>query len=374
MQSFQWDSYFMTGLPTVDEQHRHLVDVINRFGALIVHPEGAGERTVDDLFGELAEYAQYHFHEEEKLMESAHLDARYIAHHRQEHAQFLLDAGYIRTGLSHEGRDEERALLNFLINWLAYHILGSDRLMAEMIAATNAGVPAETAYTTLKEKRDPATAALLQAMDGLVEQLSRRNREMYELNRTLEARVAERTNELSAANLRLEELAMTDVLTGLPNRRHAMSFLNSEWCAALADATTLACMMIDADNFKTINDAHGHDAGDEVLRRLATCLQHAVRTDDKVFRLGGDEFLIVCPRTPLGGALQLAEVIRKKVGALHVVAGSGVWHGSISVGVAVSSPTMNSIEDLLKLADEGVYLAKRNGRNCVATACSAPAQ
>jgi hemerythrin len=91
-------------------------------------------------------------------------------------------------------------------------------------------------------------------------------------------------------------------------------------------------MMIDADSFKQINDTQGHDAGDSVLRALSKQLLHAVRNDDIVCRLGGDEFLIICAGTPLDGAMMLAESIREEVAALRVPAGAGEWVGSISVG------------------------------------------
>jgi hemerythrin len=133
------------------------------------------------------------------------------------------------------------------------------------------------------------------------------------------------------------------------------------------DGTPLACLMIDADGFKVINDTHGHDAGDAVLRALSAQLQHAVRTDDIVCRLGGDEFLIICTGTPLSGALKLAEAVRSEVAALRVPAGAGVWRGSISIGVAARTDAMKGVDDLMKEADLGLYAAKRNGRNCVAT-------
>src|SRR4029077_8548703 len=106
--------------------------------------------------------------------------------------------------------------------------------------------------------------------------------------------------------------------------------------------------------------------GDVVLGALAMQLQHAVRTDDIVCRLGGDEFLIICASTPLDGAMQLAEAIRQEVAALRVPAGAGEWHGSISIGVASRTAAMSGLEDLIRAADLGVYVAKHNGRNCVA--------
>jgi hemerythrin len=137
------------------------------------------------------------------------------------------------------------------------------------------------------------------------------------------------------------------------------------WSESIESDTLLACMMIDADHFKEVNDTYGHDAGDVVLCELAKTLQHAVRNDDIVCRLGGDEFLIICPDTDQDGGMHIAELARKAVSALRVSTGDGVWNGSISVGLAARSPDMESHEDLIKAADKSVYEAKRDGRNCV---------
>ena len=126
--------------------------------------------------------------------------------------------------------------------------------------------------------------------------------------------------------------------------------------------------MVDADGFKAVNDRHGHDAGDVVLCTLARELQHGVRTDDVVCRLGGDEFFVICPATDGDGARTVAEHLRETVSALRVAAGAGVWHGSISVGIGSRQPAMGGYEELIKAADQGVYAAKRAGRNCVRTA------
>jgi hemerythrin len=206
---------------------------------------------------------------------------------------------------------------------------------------------------------------LLHALNGLFRQVSDRNRELQLLNQTLEARVAERTEELGIANKQLEEIALTDVLTGLPNRRHAMRQLELAWNESVRENTPLACMMIDADGFKQVNDNYGHDAGDEVLRQLSRNLKYAVRTDDIMCRLGGDEFFAICPHTQAEGAAQLAEKLRQTIAALRVTAGKGEWRGSISIGVAVRKPGMKHFEELIKAADEGVYCSKKNGRNCV---------
>ena len=286
-------------------------------------------------------------------------------------------------------------LLRFLVAWLAYHILGTDQAMARQIKEIQSGMTHEEAYARHERLIDGAMEPIVTALNELFHQISERNRQLVRLNESLETKVAERTGELSKANAelvavvakleeeklaslrlsreleganrRLHEMSMTDVFTGLPNRRHAISRLEDEWQGALAKGTPLSCMMIDADGFKQINDNYGHDAGDAVLKALARELLHSVRSDDAVCRLGGDEFLVICPRTPLEGAFHLAEEMRLAVNRMRVDVNGGQWLGSISVGVAVGTDAMPLPEHLLKAADNAVYIAKRRGRNCVAT-------
>ncbi len=146
-----------------------------------------------------------------------------------------------------------------------------------------------------------------------------------------------------------------------------MRVLHSLWQESKELTLPLSCIMLDADNFKTVNDTYGHEAGDKVLIALSRELQHAVRSDDIVCRLGGDEFLIVCPATPLEGALFVAKNVLEIVSALKVTVGDGFWLGSISVGVAEKQSKMNELDELLKAADKGVYKAKNDGRKCVRT-------
>jgi len=175
----------------------------------------------------------------------------------------------------------------------------------------------------------------------------------------------EKTLALSKANQKLGELALTDVLTGLSNRRYAMQNLKRLWDESIENNLFLACMMIDADGFKKVNDSYGHDAGDVVLCQLANELKYTVRTDDIVCRLGGDEFLIICPDTDEEGAKNIADIIHTKISQLTVKVADGVWHGSVSIGVAVKTDSMKKPEDLIKTADRGVYAAKSAGKNCV---------
>ena len=370
METFRWNPCFVTGLADVDTQHQHLVGLLNQFGDLVMRSEGVGDGAIEDLFTELARYAEYHFAEEEALMKGAGVDARHVELHMQQHGGFLEEVTRLRANVAGGDGNGAKALLRFLTNWLAYHILGADQVMARQMTAIATGTRPDEAYSTVPDGDDPAVVTLLSALNELFQQVSDRNRELERINRTLEARVADRTAALVEANKRLADLANTDVLTDLPNRRSAMHRFAVEWQSAARDGTPLACLMIDADGFKVINDEHGHDAGDAVLRALARCLRHSLRTDDTVCRLGGDEFLVICARTPFEGAVKLAEAIRGEVAALRVAAGHGEWRGSVSIGVAVRDPAMTTPEDLVKRADTAVYNAKRGGRNRVATADS----
>jgi hemerythrin len=366
MEAFRWDKHFVTGISGVDQEHHRLVDIINQFGRLLATNELAFD-DIEAVLKELSDYAQYHFEEEEELMSRIGIDQRHLDLQIEEHQNFIQEVVSMHAGISPDHPDAAKHLLDFLTQWLAYHILGSDQNMARQMKAIQSGASPAEAYEAEERGRDSATEPLLVALNGLFHQVSARNKELVQLNQSLEAKVAERTKELSEANLHLEELALTDVLTGLPNRRHAMRQLTDLWSKSVESDTPLVCKMIDADHFKEVNDTHGHDAGDLVLRELAKTLQHAVRNDDIVCRLGGDEFFIICPDTDQDGGMHIAELARKAVSELRIPTGDGVWNGSISIGLAARCPDMESHEDLIMAADKGVYAAKRDGKNCVRT-------
>ncbi len=167
--------------------------------------------------------------------------------------------------------------------------------------------------------------------------------------------------ELAVTSRRLQEVAMTDMLTGFPNRRYAIERIEQEWAAANRSKRPLAAMVIDVDEFKRVNDAHGHDVGDTVLRRVAAALKSGVRAQDVVCRFGGDEFLVICPDTTLDAAIACAERMRQAVAALT---DDGMRH-TVSVGVAVRGDDMAHHDALITRADQGVFVAKQRGRDRV---------
>ncbi|MEG1453699.1 diguanylate cyclase, partial [Brevundimonas sp.] len=162
------------------------------------------------------------------------------------------------------------------------------------------------------------------------------------------------------------EAAVTDVLTGLHNRRYMSSQLQSLVSRANLGGDQVAVLMLDLDHFKIINDSFGHDAGDEVLREFAVRLATNVRALDLPCRLGGEEFVVVMPDTSLADAHTIAERIRSNVSSEPFrVKGMGEeLTVTVSVGVAASVKG-DTPETLLKRADQGVYEAKALGRDQV---------
>ncbi|NMG34773.1 diguanylate cyclase [Azoarcus sp. TTM-91] len=173
--------------------------------------------------------------------------------------------------------------------------------------------------------------------------------------------------ELAITNRRLQEAALTDALTGFPNRRYAIERIQQEWIASTRNRRPLSCMLIDLDGFKQINDSHGHDVGDMVLRQAADALRVALRGQDVICRTGGDEFIVICPDTELDAAMTCGERLREAVEALVVETGGPRLKLTISVGVAVRDASMEDVDALIKRADQGAYKAKQRGRNLVAS-------
>ncbi len=365
MNSFQWDNCYETGIGDVDDQHQYLVEIINRYGELIADNNISLQDIRMALF-ELSRYSEFHFKEEEQLMREAGIYHQHLEEHINIHRMFMSDIVSMQAFISEENKQASEQLLNFLIHWLAYHILGIDQNMSRQVKQIEAGVDPKIAYEQEEKKQDSSTKPLLKALKGLFEQVSDRNKALLELNQNLEDKVTERTRQLSSANKKLEELSLTDSLTQLPNRRCAIRKLKAYWHEAEQNAEPLVCIMIDADNFKQVNDSAGHDAGDRLLVELSQTLSDSFRSDDLVCRLGGDEFFVICPNTDLQGGVHIAEITRQTVSEMLIQTGTGVWHGSISVGVAEKSADMADYNDLIKQADNAVYAAKSQGRNRVA--------
>jgi diguanylate cyclase (GGDEF)-like protein len=186
--------------------------------------------------------------------------------------------------------------------------------------------------------------------------------------------LAETNQKLRRANRRLARLSSIDGLTGVANRRRFDARLASEWRRSRRTGTPLSLIMSDIDCFKDYNDCHGHQAGDETLRRVAHELRHSLhRVGDLLARYGGEEFAALLPTTDLAQALRVAEVLRSRVQALAIPHGASAVGVvvTISAGVATLDPRAGEadVQALVAQADQALYLAKRDGRNRV---CALP--
>ena len=163
------------------------------------------------------------------------------------------------------------------------------------------------------------------------------------------------------------EMAITDPLTGLYNRRYMESHLSSLVEQAASRGKPLTALVLDIDYFKSINDTHGHDAGDDVLREFATRIKKSIRGIDLACRYGGEEFVIIMPETDMAVATIVAERLRRRIASepFSIQQGSGSIEVTISIGIATLDTADDSAATILKRADQALYRAKRDGRNRV---------
>ncbi|HET9423893.1 MAG TPA: diguanylate cyclase [Gemmatimonadaceae bacterium] len=169
-----------------------------------------------------------------------------------------------------------------------------------------------------------------------------------------------------ADNRRLEELATTDPLTRILNRRALADRLGIEMERARRFEGALAILLVDIDHFKRVNDTAGHLAGDEVLRQVAGLIQGAVRTVDIVARYGGEEFVVILPETGPDGAMIFAERLRERISSHEFAVGERHIRLTVSVGIATFPTTdVSTADDFFARADSSMYRAKSDGRNQV---------
>ncbi len=233
----------------------------------------------------------------------------------------------------------------------------------------------DNALATLKAGAYDYIFKPFQDLDAITEIVNRGMEKIALLsaNRLLVEDLEQTSQKIEQSNEKLKELAIRDGLTGLFNHRHFKEVLDRELARAVRYERTLSLIMLDVDNFKDYNDAHGHPAGDEVLKTLADIISIRLRVVDCPARYGGEEFAVLLPETDLDGGKTVADDIRAQVESYPFEGRESQPLGkvTVSLGVAEFNPdTSSKLSPLLERADEALYRAKNEGRNRVV--CEAP--
>jgi len=271
--------------------------------------------------------------------------------------------------------------------WLAARVARSMRRLAAAAGAIGEDsriddIPVHGGFAEIRE--------LGEALRGMLERLWQKQAALAEANATLESRVVERTAELSRTNealsaeiaerrrveaeregliVKLKEMAETDFLTGVLNRRSFYSIAGRELAAARRYVRRLAVIMLDIDHFKAVNDRYGHLAGDQVLREIAALCREEVRDSDAVGRYGGEEFVLLISEADDHTAPAVAERLRRRFEERRIELADGtVITVTASFGVAVANSAIEDTDQLVRRADEALYRAKESGRNRVCLA------
>lgn len=241
--------------------------------------------------------------------------------------------------------------------WLPF-----EQLMKQVDRLGRKELPAS--FRPLPVCREDEVGRLAQVINKLAVRSVQERRETNRLRRTLDQGVEQATRR---ATRQLRQMAMHDPLTSLGNRRFLEENFESLVDSAWSSGTDLVCVVIDMDNFKSVNDSLGHAAGDELLVFLAQLIRGSIRHEDYAVRLGGDEFVILLPACDVSRVEELLkQIVILFSQHVRAVMPKGV-HAGLSVGIASLTDGINTGRELLDAADANLYMAKRSGKGCVVT-------
>ncbi|MEN1758849.1 bacteriohemerythrin [Anoxynatronum sibiricum] len=360
---FQWDSDFVTGNKIIDDQHRSLIMTINELMQLSLQSEAIDDQSISSLQKKLTDYTLEHFNTEEALMVSFSIVSQHKENHEKAHKEFIDNVNQffeIPENLKNKSCLSE--INEFLIRWLAYHILSTDKgLVRQIDRIQEEGFSPEEAFKKEVSDDDANTEPLLKALKALFFLVSQKNKELEVINEGLEEKVRERTRALEEANQRLENLSMVDELTGLPNRRFVMQEIQQLMNHWKRYGAPFSVIFIDLDKFKAVNDDYGHEFGDQVLKWVSSFIRKHIRVNDIFCRIGGDEFVIIAPHCKGDEVLLMAEKLLEIIKNLKNHERPSWWNPSFSLGIVEINAKDDSVSDILNRADSVMYESKRAG-------------
>lgn len=364
---FQWDQDFITGNRAIDEQHYGLIMTINDLMQLSFQTESIKDRDIENLKKKLTDYTLQHFKTEEDLMEQLSVDSRHKDPHKTMHHDFVNKViNFFVVPEELKDKHKLNEINEFLIRWLAYHILSMDKsLVRQLHKVAHDGLSPKDAYDQELQETDANTEPLLKALTSLFFLVSKKNKELELINEGLEEKIKERTQDLETTNEKLEKISTTDELTGLPNRRFVMRELQHLIDHWERYGTVFSILFIDLDKFKAVNDTYGHEAGDQVLKWVSDYISRHIRKNDLLCRLGGDEFIIISPHCNSKDLVLMAEKLITRIARLTDDEKPTYWSPFFSTGVVEMSDNITSVSDLLIKADAAMYECKRSAEGSV---------
>lgn len=245
---------------------------------------------------------------------------------------------------------------------LSLAMLVSRRIAGPIIAITGEADRIGRAHGPTMLARQSGSAEVVQLSRAL-RSLLRRIGLAEERTREAELRATENAMQLQEDMLKLRQLADTDFMTGLMNRRSFLAVADDAVAFCRRYKRNMATLMIDIDHFKKINDTHGHAAGDDAIKRVSEIVSQSIRTTDKAARFGGEEFVVLLREIDQETAVLLADRIRTSIESATVRHGDIVIPITVSVGLALFDERDRDVQDVIERADQGLYVAKKTGRN-----------
>ncbi len=245
---------------------------------------------------------------------------------------------------------------------LSLAVLVSRRIAAPIIAITQEADRIGRVHGPTMLARQSGSAEVVQLSRAL-RSLLRRIGLAEERTKEAELRASENAMQLQEDMLKLRELADTDFMTGLMNRRSFLAVADDAVAFCRRYKRNMATLMIDIDHFKKINDTHGHAAGDDAIKRVAEIVSQSIRTTDKAARFGGEEFVVLLREIDQETAVLLADRIRTSIESATVRHGNTIIPLTVSVGLALFDESDRDVQDVIERADQGLYVAKKTGRN-----------
>ncbi len=355
---FPWNENFYTGIAIIDEQHEKLVVILNKLASHVAYESNHPE--LSRVFDELTDYAAYHFKTEESIWHEFLPADEMETKHLETHLSFIASINKFKSGEILRPLDEIVAdTLSFLTRWLVSHILETDRKMAMVVQALQSGMSLDAAKKHASEEMSGTMRALIDII------LSTYG---YHVTNTL--RLIKEIAERKKFEDTVHDMVFYDPLTHLPNLNLLLSILQKKIEGTATQQTFSAILVINIDDFKSLNDFKGREVGDLLLIEITDHLKSSVHSKDIIARVGGDEFVVTIDLP--GDAIDVATAESKAVanrilGKINqpLDLRGHAYHCTVSTGITLFKTDKFTAQQLLKQANVAMHNSKRHGRNTI---------